>query len=313
MLLVAWGLRRKRQRLVFWVAPDSVAVWWRTARRQCALFGAATLLFALALTRPRWFAGNVAVPAQGVDVVLCLDVSHSMLCDDIKPSRLEFAQSVAANLLDRLQPDDRAGLVVFGGSGFPLCPLTHDRSIVRTYLSLLDPSVMVYNPTTYLAEGLKAALRLLRRQPDNAPRGGVIVLMSDGEDQGSDWQDAAAMCAKAGVPVFGIAIGTPHGAPVPNVTEQGTVAGYKRDSNGNIPVSRLNLTTLRDIARRTGGKVYLPHDGVREANALVADLAAYRQRVWTRHVAQWRELFPWLLALGAMLLVMETWLAPRLR
>jgi len=118
------------------------------------LFGIATLLLTVSLAQPRYFAGKVSVPVQGVDIVISLDVSHSMLCEDIKPSRLEFAQAIIANLMDRLQPGDRVGLVVFGGSGFPLCPLTHDRSIVRTYLDLISPSVMVYNPTTHIAEGI---------------------------------------------------------------------------------------------------------------------------------------------------------------
>lgn len=311
-LLTFWGLRRKRGAMAFWLSPDRVSIWWRRILWQWALLTIATLLFILALLRPRWFAGRVTVPAQGVDIVVCLDVSHSMLCEDIKPSRLEFAQSAIAYLLDRLPPDDRVGLVVFGGSGFPLCPLTHDRHIVMTYLSLLEPSVMVYNPTTYLAEGLQAALRLLQRTSPSSqsPRGGVILLLSDGEDQGSDWQGAAKACAKAGVPVFVIPVGTTGGAPVPNLTEQGTLSGYKRDASGNIAISRLNLPTLSDIARRTGGKVYMPRDGVREVSQLLADLTNYRQRIWTRQVAQWREIFPLLLVIGALLLIAETWLTP---
>ncbi|MFA0766025.1 MAG: hypothetical protein BDTLLHRC_000978 [Candidatus Fervidibacter sp.] len=312
-LLTLWGLRRKRRAMTFWLSPESVNAWWRRTRWQWLFFVSATLLLTLALLRPRWFAGKVTVPAQGVNVVLCLDVSHSMLCEDIKPSRLEFAQTIAANLIARLQPDDRIGLVVFGGSGFPLCPLTDDRNIATTYLSLLEPSVMVYNPTTYLAEGLNTALRLLRRPSSVNQRGGIIVLISDGEDQGSDWQGAAKACAKEGVPVFVIPVGTTGGAPVPNLTEQGKIVGYKRDASGNIAISRLNLETLRGIARQTGGKVYMPYDGVREVKRLLADLTNYRRRVWTKQVAQWREVFPLLLVIGALLLVAETWLTPRLQ
>jgi len=309
-LLTFWGLRRKRRAMTFWLPPEGVNAWWRGASGQWLLFVLATLLFSLALMRPRWCAGKVPVPAQGVDIVLCIDVSHSMLCEDIKPSRLEFAQTLAANLLARLSADDRVGLVVFGGSGFPLCPLTHDRAIVMTYLSLLEPSVMVYNPTTYLAEGLQTALRLLKR-PSGNPRGGVIVLISDGEDQGSDWQGVAKRCAKEGVPVFVIPVGTVTGALVPNLTEQGKVNGYKRDAKGNIAISRLNLETLQGIARQTGGKVYMPYDGVREVGQLLSDLTTYRRQVWTKRVAQWREIFPLLLFVGVLLLLAETFLTPR--
>ncbi len=310
---VAWGAKQKRKRLAFWLSGDEVTQWWRRTKRQLFCFGAATLLLTVALARPRYFAGRVTVPAQGVDVVICLDVSHSMLCEDIKPSRLEFAQALIANLLQQLHPDDRIGLVVFGGSGFPLCPLTYDRSIVMTYLNLLEPSVMVYNPTTFVAEGLRASLKLLRRQTPSqraanpVMRGGVIVLITDGEDQGSDWAQAAAECAKAGVPVFAFGIGTTKGAPVPEITEGGAVRGYKRDMRGAVAVSRLTTETLTEIARRTRGKVFLPADARKEIAALMEELKAYRQRVWTRQVAQWRELFPLLLLLSALLLMSEAW------
>lgn len=308
MFAVSWGMRQKRRRLVFWLSSEEVNHWWRKARWQMLLFGAATLLLTVALAQPRYFAGKVSVPIQGVDIVICLDVSHSMLCEDIKPSRLEFAQTVIANLMDRLQPGDRIGLVVFGGSGFPLCPLTHDRSIARTYLDLISPSVMVYNPTTYIAEGLAASLKLLSKKQREL-RGSVIVLLTDGEDQGSNWSQMAAECAKLGVPVFAFAIGTEKGAPVPEVTETGVVKGYKRDLQGKIAVSKLVLETLQSIARKTGGKVYLPADTKREVEALLRDLNDYRQKVWTKQVAQWRELFPLLILLAALLLLGETWLS----
>lgn len=305
---IAWGMKQKRKRLTFWLSADEVNFWWRRAKRQVFLFGAATFLLTVALAQPRYFAGKINVPVQGVDIVLCLDISHSMLCEDVKPSRLEFAQAVIANLMNRLQPGDRVGLVVFGGSGFPLCPLTHDHSIVYTYLTLLSPSVMVYNPTTYIAEGLTTSLKLLRGKQKREMRGSVIVLLTDGEDQGSNWKQVAGECAKAGVPVFAFAIGTEKGAPVPEVTETGTVRGYKRDAQGAIAVSRLTLEPLQYIARRTGGKVYLPVDTRQEVEALMRDLNSYRQRVWTKQVAQWRELFPLLVFISAMLLLVETWL-----
>ncbi|MCS7187000.1 MAG: VWA domain-containing protein [Armatimonadota bacterium] len=308
IIAIAWGMKQKRKRLTFWLSAEEVNYWWRRAKRQVFLFGAATLLLTVALAQPRYFAGKVTVPVQGVDILICLDVSHSMLCEDIKPSRLEFAQAIIANLMERLQPGDRVGLVVFGGSGFPLCPLTHDHSIVYTYLTLLSPSLMVYNPTTYLAEGLTTSLKLLKGKQKRETRGSVIVLLTDGEDQGSNWKQVTSECAKAGVTVFAFAIGTEKGAPVPEVTETGTVRGYKRNPEGGVAISKLTLEPLQYIARKTGGKVYLPVDTQREVEALVRDLNGYRQRVWTRQVAQWRELFPLLVFLGTLLLLCETWL-----
>lgn len=309
MLAISWGMKQKQKRLVFWLGSEGVSRWEKRARWQTYLLGTATLLLVIALAQPRYFAGKVSIPVQGVDVVIALDVSHSMLCEDIKPSRLEFAQTIIANLVDRLQPGDRIGFVVFGGSGFPLCPLTHDRNIVKTYLELISPLVMIYNPTTYIAEGLKASLKLLKGKRKQSLRGSVIVLLTDGEDQGSDWKQAAAECAKLGIPVFAFAIGTEKGARVPEVTETGAVKSYKRDLQGNIVVSKLVLETLQNIARKTGGKVYLAADTRKEVAMLMSDLSAYRRKVWTRQVARWREIFPLLLLFSALLLLGEAWLA----
>lgn len=309
LLAIWWGMKQKRKRLTFWLSAEELSQWWKRAKVQAFLLGISTLMMTLALSRPRYFAGKVDVPVQGVDIVICLDVSHSMLCEDIKPSRLEFAQSLIANLLEQLRPGDRVGLVAFGGSGFPLCPLTHDLSVARTYLDLISPSVMVYNPTTYIAEGLKASLKLLTKKQKREPRGSVILLLSDGEDQGSNWKQVAAECAKLGIPVFAFAIGTEKGAPVPEVTETGITKGYKRDLQGNIAISRLRLDTLKNIARKTGGKVYLPKDARQEVLELMRDLGDYRQKVWTKQVAQWREIFPLLILLAALMLLGEAWLS----
>ncbi len=309
LLAIGWGMKQKRKRLTFWLSANELSRWWKRAKLQSFLLGASTLMLTIALAQPRYFAGKVNVPVQGVDIVFCLDVSHSMLCEDIKPSRLEFAQALIANLLERLEPGDRVGLVAFGGSGFPLCPLTHDLSIVRTYLDLISPSVMVYNPTTYIAEGLKASFKLVIGKQKREPRGSIILLITDGEDQGSNWKQAAAECAKFGIPVFAFAIGTEKGAAVPELSETGIIKGYKRDLQGKIAFSKLVLETLQNITSKTGGKVYLPLNARQEVSTLLRDLNDYRQRVWTRQVAQWRELFPIFVLLSALLLLGETWLS----
>lgn len=313
IVAVAWGMKRKRRRLTFWLSSDSLQGWWRRACWQVILLSAATLFMAVALARPRWFAGKVTVPAIGADIVICVDVSHSMLCEDLKPSRLEFAQTIISNLLDRLSPDDRIALVVFGGRGFLLCPLTDDREIVRAYLSALGPKEIRYNPTTYIAEGLTTSLKLLKRKQQKERRGSVIILLSDGEDHRGDWGISASACRRAGVPVFAFAMGTEKGALVPDLTEEGTVQGYKRDADGNLVISRLHLDVLKSIAKKTRGKVYLPADGTREVTAFLNSLAAYRQRVLTKEVALWWELFPLLLVLSVMLLITESWLIRPLR
>lgn len=315
--LISWGIRRKRLRLTFWLDEDKREGWWRKARWRLWLFGLATFLLSLAVARPRIYGGRQKIPVKGTNIVFCLDISQSMLCDDIKPSRLEFAFMLLYALLRALPPSDKVGLVVFGGSAFPLCPLTSDRDILRLQLSALDPTVMAYNPTTYLAAGLRESRRLILRRTKEGrkrERGGVIVLLSDGEDQGSEWEKAAADCTKAGIPVFAIAIGTEKGALVPEVPLRGgdakewTPRTYKRDAEGRLVVSKLNLSLLRRLAGATGGKVYLAGDGKKEVVALLKDLKEYRQNVWMREEVRWWELFPVLVALSVILLIVEGFL-----
>ncbi len=302
---VWWGSGLKKRSLQFWLSPDSLEKWGRRARLQVLLFSLATLFLIVALSRPRFAFSIRKVTLKGADLVICLDISHSMLCEDITPSRLEMGQTVISNLIRRLPPDDRVALVVFGGNAFPLSPLTSDLSLIELYLTLIDPSVLVQNPTTYIGKGLEVSLRLLQRKATDSGRGRMILLLSDGEDQGSDWKTPASVCRKEGIPIVSVALGTSLGSAVPNLDSSGQIRGYKRDREGRIVISRLNEQLLSEIGKMTGGKVLRPLDGNRETQQVIAELSRTRKQASVRSETEWLETFPFLLFLSLCLLVGE--------
>ncbi|MCS7223237.1 MAG: VWA domain-containing protein [Armatimonadetes bacterium] len=302
---ILWGLKIKRRSLHFWLGPESLERWWQRAKTQAFLLALSTLFLVVAMVRPRIALGTQQVVAQGADIVICLDISHSMLCEDLRPSRLEMAQAIIFNLIQRCEPDDRVALVLFGGTAFPLTPLTSDFSLIDLYLRLLEPSILALNPTTFIEEGLKVSVRLLKKRAEEGTRGRLIVLLSDGEDQGSNWKAAATSCRKEGVPVIAVVVGTRIGSAVPQLDSSGRMRGYKRDRDGRIVISRANEDILRQIAQMTGGQFLRVVDGKREVGQIRDEIQRHRRQVSARAQANWTEIFPLFLLLSFLLIVGE--------
>ena len=254
--LEAWFTRRDRQRLAvlvsrpLWgrvVRRESEA--WRYVRLALVLVGVAGL--SLALARPQWGIVREKIEREGVDVVLALDCSASMLTEDVTPSRFFLARSALAALVTRLD-GDRLALLVFEGEAYPLVPLTLDADAIGVFLETLEPG-SVPSPGTSLGTGLARGLDLF---VDKERRNKVLVLVSDGEDLEGDVEQAIARAKELGVVVHAVAVGTEQGQPVPDLDAEGRRTGFKKAEDGSVVVSRLNLRTLEDVARATGGSVH---------------------------------------------------------
>ncbi len=248
--LLAWYRRRRWRRVAHprtartldLTRPSSRPAW------RVALLLLATACVAVALARPRWGATEEEVHVRGLDVVIALDLSRSMLAEDLQPSRLAVAKSLARELGRRL-PSDRVALLGFAASAGRLCPLTLDRAALELYLEAADPSVFPQQGTD-----LGAAIREARALFDE--RGGkrrILILISDGEDQESGAVAAAAEARAAEITIYAIGIGTASGAPIPERDEDGRVSGYVRDGSGQVVTSKLDETGLAAVAEATGG------------------------------------------------------------
>jgi Ca-activated chloride channel family protein len=181
-----------------------------------------------------------------------MDVSESMLAQDLKPSRLQRAKRELSDLLEHLQ-GDRLALLTFAGTAFIEVPLTNDYGMIHQFINELDPSLIPV-PGTNISEALNKSLTaLLGDQKQNSPnanlkRGKGIILITDGEDSNSDLYEIKNTAKKYGVKIYIIGVGTEQGAPIP------TRNGYKRDRSENIVVSKLNVSALKSLAQETGGK-----------------------------------------------------------
>src|SRR5262245_20395562 len=222
---------------------------WRFVRLALVLLGVLGLV--LALARPQWGIVREKVEREGVDVVVALDTSGSMATEDVPPNRFFLARQAVSALIDRLE-GDRFGLVAFEGDAYPLAPLTLDADALGLFLETMEPGA-VPSPGTSLGSGLAKGLDLF---VDKDRRNKVMVLVSDGEDLEGDVEAAVKKAKEAGVVVFTVGVGTETGQPVPDFDKEGRRIGFKHDGSGAAVVSRLNMATLEEIARGTGGRAF---------------------------------------------------------
>jgi Ca-activated chloride channel homolog len=261
---------------------------------------------ALAAAGPRWGQQHVEGRTLSLNVVMAVDVSKSMLAEDLEPNRLERARLFARRLLREL-PGDRFGLVAFAGRAYVMSPLTVDHSALHLYIDALDPYMMSEGGSS-LAAALNHAADLVRASETAGDR--VVVLLSDGEDnaQGLDAIRAAAdRTARAGVRVLAVGIGTARGTTIPNVDPvTGLPAGLIRDEFGEVVVSRLDEATLRMIASRTGGS-YVRLDDAGAVARAVNELRGLQRAAGDDLVrVEPRERFALFVALGLLLLALDT-------
>jgi Ca-activated chloride channel family protein len=301
-----WAERRQRQALgrlgnSALIARLTDSVNWSGRHWQAffRLAGLALLLFALA--RPQWGTETQEVDQEGLQVVVALDVSQSMLAEDIAPSRLERAKLEIADLTGKLSGDE-VGLVLFSGASFLQVPLTTDYATALTYLESAGPS-LISRPGTVIGDAIRTAMGAF---DDKLPSQKVLVLMTDGEDVETDPLAAAREAAAEGVLVYTIGFGTPEGSPVPETDQFGRVVGYKRDESGNPVLSRMNEETLRGAAEETGGRYFRATADGRELDLLLAEIAMLQRaqldsRVTVRHIERY-QIF---LGLGLLALIVS--------
>jgi Ca-activated chloride channel family protein len=280
-----------------------------TERRllKAGLAVAAAALLVVSLARPEWGMTLEPVTRRGVDVVLAIDVSTSMLAEDLRPSRLAKARSEAGRLADLL-PGDRIGIVAFSGSAATLCPLTLDHAAARIFIDAMEPGLLS-DPGTSLGLAMR---QIASTFSGKERRYKAAVLLSDGEDHVGEVEAAVAEAAEEGIIVHTVGVGTAAGGPIPLRDDNGTVTGYKQDREGRVVTTRLEEQGLATIAEKTGG-LYLqatPGEGEIEkiAEAIAGmDTREMQQRLLTRY----EERFQLPLALALILLTVEALIPER--
>ena len=240
----------------------------------------------IALSQPRMGFQWEEVQHRGFDIILTVDVSRSMLAEDISPNRLTRAKREVIDLLSMLQ-GDRVGLVVFAGIGFTQSPLTVDYKAIEIFLDTLDTELIPV-PGTAIAHALQTSMQAFSDSHRNSK---AIILITDGEDHSGELQIVEKQAREAGVKIFVIGIGKTEGVPIPNL--QG---GFLKNKKGELVMSKLNEAALKELALSTGGsyaqsvtgdldleKIYL--QDIRE-NLQRNELQKTRRRLWNEQF-QW--------------------------
>lgn len=263
----------------------------------------AAALMVIAVARPQWGELPAEETIRTRDLVVALDVSDSMLCADLRPSRLARSIESLIRLLPVIE-GNRVAVVVFAGDAYALLPLTTDLGAVAVFLEGVQPG-MVALPGSNLERAVEASVKLLPEEGE----GRVLLLFTDGENLQGDVERATTVLNEAGVGVIGVVAGTERGGPIPELDDRGSVH-YKRDTDGQPVVTRAHREVLEGIAEAAGGEIVTLGDP-----DVIGEIATAVERLRTREVEATQsvrriERFPVFLAAAAVLLIFGFALSP---
>jgi len=240
------------------------------------------------------------VERKGADLMIALDVSNSMLAEDIRPNRLTRSTQAISKLVDNLQ-GDRIGIVVFAGKAYMQLPITTDYSAAKMFLSTISTG-MVPSQGTAIAEAIEMAAGSFRQDD----RSKALIIITDGEDHEGDAIEAARTAAQQGVRLYTIGMGSPEGTPIPVYDANGNQVGYKKDRQGQTIISRLNETMLQQIAS-AGDGIYIrattSRDGLDRIFEEIDQLE--KAEIETQMFSEYEDRFQYFLAIALLLLSAE--------
>jgi len=282
----------------------------RTRQRwKAALLILAAGFLVLSMARPQLGTKLRTVKREGQDIVVALDVSKSMLAEDIQPTRLDKARHEVASLIDRLQ-GDRIGLIAFAGKAFVQCPLTLDYGAAKMFLDYMAPDLIPV-PGTALGEAMRKALDCF---VEKERKHKILILITDGEGHVGEPLEIAKAVAREGVVIYTVGIGSLQGVPIPETDSRGNRTGFKKDREGGVVMTRLDELTLEKIALETGGKYYRASPGEAELDKIYDDITGMEKKTLSsRQFAQYEERFQILLGIAIVLLILEILIPERRR
>lgn len=253
----------------------------------------------LALINPKFGTEKTAVNAQGVEVVFALDVSKSMLCKDVSPSRLERAKQIISQLVNRVDAS-RIGMVAYAGNAHPVLPMTTDFALAKMYLQTINTD-LISSQGTAINSALQTGVDFF----DNPNTGKALVLLSDGEDHEEATEKAATYAKEKGVKVITVGIGTQQGGPIYFIDEYGEPQ-VKKDKEGNEVVTKLNEEILENIAKNASGS-YIYANQTEEVVALVKNELKNiaKASVKAQQIAQQKSQYQWFLGVAVVLILLD--------
>ena len=273
---------------------------WRV-KTKSALFLTAVAVVIIAAARPQFGSKLKEQKSQGIEMMLVVDISNSMLAEDFAPNRLDRTRYAIDKLFSTLE-QDRVGLVVFAGEAKVQLPITTDYRMARNFVKRISPSLVSVQGTE-IGQALDLASLSFSQNRD---AGRVMILITDGETHDSSALDAAKRAAEQGIKIFAIGIGTPEGAPVKVDGE------FIKDEDDQMVVSRLNEELLQQITAATDGGYIRATNAAFGLEEIVAEIEKLEKgELTTLRFEEYNEQFQWILAIAAVLLLLESLLLAR--
>jgi Ca-activated chloride channel family protein len=265
------------------------------------LLALAGLIFGL--VNPKIGTKMETVKREGIDIVFAMDVSKSMLAEDVVPSRLEKSKQIVSQIINQLG-NDRIGIVAYAGSAFPVLPITTDYSVAKMFLQSMNTE-MVSSQGTSLDQAIKLSSTYF---DDKSKTSKLLILISDGEDHSEGAQAAAEEANKQGMRIITIGLGTEKGGTIP-LKKNGVVQSYQRDNNDEVVVTKLNRASLETIAKATKGG-YINGNNTKDVLAYVKSSLDNIQKTEfeSTQIADFQSQFQWFLGFAFVLLFLDLFL-----
>lgn len=306
--LQVWKKRTQRHfadyKLLRRLAPNRSS--FKSALKLIFLLLGLTFLI-VGLVNPKIGTKLETVKREGVDIVFALDVSKSMLAEDIAPNRLEKAKRLISEIINQLA-SDRIGIIAYAGQAYPQLPITTDYGAAKMFLQSMNTNMLSSQGTA-----INAAIDLASTYYDDTEQTNrVLFIVSDGEDHSERATiDAVENAAKNGIRIFTIGVGKPKGAPIP-IKRNGVVESLKKDNKGEVVITKLNETVLSEIASEGNGE-YI--DGSNTENAVEYIKEQLNQmdkkEFEAKQFAEYKDQFQWFLGLGLLFLFLDIFLLDR--
>jgi Ca-activated chloride channel family protein len=258
-------------------------------------------LMITALAQPQFGSKLLVSKKKGAEIIIALDVSNSMMAEDIKPNRLERAKRAIAQLTERLK-NDKLGLIVFAGQAYVQLPITTDYTSAKLFLNAISTSSV---PVQGTAIGAAINMAVRSFTPD-FPGSKAIIVISDGENHEDDAVGAAKAAKEARIIVHAIGMGLPQGVPIPIPLEAGAVKDYMRDKNNNVVVTKLDENMLTQIASAGGGTYIRASNTDVGLNSLFNEIDSMEKtELSSREYSEYNDQFPLFLMVGLGLIILE--------
>ena len=260
----------------------------------------ALLMLVISLVNPKIGTELKTVKREGVDIVFAIDVSKSMLAEDIAPNRIIKSKRIVSELLNNLG-SDRVGIIAYASTAIPVLPITTDFSSARMFLESLNTD-MLSSQGTSIAEAINLSKNYFN---DENQTNRVLCVISDGEDHEIQNNNLSDIAKEAGITIISIGVGSPNGAPIP-IKENDIVKSYKKDDKGEVVITKLNENILKDMATQTGG-IYFKGDNTNSVvSSIVDELKEMdKQEFESKQFVSFKDQFQWFLFVGLFLIILD--------